>query len=212
MLIGDIDIHPIADGTFRASPAYFGAHARADGHEDLFTRHAMAWLPIGCFLVRTGDRTILVDAGMGPEMRDDGPRRLLVGGQLLLGLRAVGVTPPECGGHVQVLDYVGGTLVIPQSVLVEQYWDELESGLRKAGIPVHHFVLHADHDTLVQRIENDAVETGARQWRLDHLVDYQQAQPWLSRRARLIDTTKRTPSEVAALISGTVPQSADEFR
>ena len=95
MLIGDIDIHPIADGTFRASPAYFGDHARLDGHEDLFGRHGMAWLPIGCFLVRTGDRTILVDAGMGPELRDDGPRRLLIGGQLPLGLRAVGVTPPD---------------------------------------------------------------------------------------------------------------------
>lgn len=94
MLIGDIDIHPVADGTFRASPAYFGDHARPDGHEDLFTRHGMAWLPIGCFLVRTGDRTILIDAGVGPEMRDDGPRRLLVGGQLLLGLRAAGVTAP----------------------------------------------------------------------------------------------------------------------
>lgn len=95
MLIGDIDIHPVADGTFRASSAYFGEHARPDGHEDLFSRDGMAWLPIGCFLVRTGDRTILVDAGMGPEMRDDGPHRLLVGGQLLLGLRAVGVTPPD---------------------------------------------------------------------------------------------------------------------
>ncbi|HEX3335642.1 MAG TPA: MBL fold metallo-hydrolase, partial [Jatrophihabitans sp.] len=95
MLVGDIDVHPVSDGTFRASPAYFGEHARPDGHEDLFTAHGMAWLPIGCFLVRTGDRTILVDAGMGPAMRDDGPRRLLIGGQLLLGLRAVGVTPAQ---------------------------------------------------------------------------------------------------------------------
>ncbi|MFF8732215.1 MBL fold metallo-hydrolase [Streptomyces sp. NPDC015171] len=91
MLIGDIDIHPLTDGTFRASPGYFGDHARPEGHDDLFAHDGMAWLPIGCFLVRTGERTILVDAGMGPRMRDDGPRRLLVGGQLLLGLRAVGV-------------------------------------------------------------------------------------------------------------------------
>jgi hypothetical protein len=27
MRIGDIDIHPVADGTFRASPQYFGQHA-----------------------------------------------------------------------------------------------------------------------------------------------------------------------------------------
>jgi glyoxylase-like metal-dependent hydrolase (beta-lactamase superfamily II) len=88
-------VHPISDGTFRASPAYFGDHARPEQHPELFTRGGMAWLPIGCFLVRTGARTILVDAGMGPALRDDGSRRMLVGGQLLLGLRAVGVTPPD---------------------------------------------------------------------------------------------------------------------
>jgi glyoxylase-like metal-dependent hydrolase (beta-lactamase superfamily II) len=95
MRIGDIDIHPLVDGTFRASPAYFGDHARAKGHEDLFVRDGYAWLPIGCFVVRTGDRTILVDAGMGPAMRDDGERRLLIGGQLPLGLRALGIAPGD---------------------------------------------------------------------------------------------------------------------
>jgi hypothetical protein len=91
--IGDIDIYPIADGTFRAGPGYFGDHVTAHGHEDYFSRDGKAWLPIGTFLIRTGDRRILVDAGMGPAMRDAGDRRLLVGGQLLLGLRAAGVTP-----------------------------------------------------------------------------------------------------------------------
>jgi glyoxylase-like metal-dependent hydrolase (beta-lactamase superfamily II) len=95
VLIGDINVHPIADGTFRASPDYFGDHSRLEGHEDFFRRHGKAWLPIGCFLVRTPTRTLLIDAGMGPEMRDDGPKRLLVGGQLLLGLRAVGVEPQD---------------------------------------------------------------------------------------------------------------------
>ena len=95
MLIGDIDIRPFTDGIFRASPAYFGDHARPDSHEDLFTRHGMAWLPIGCFLVRTRDRTILVDAGMVPDLDDAGPRRFLIGGQLPLGLRAIGVSPAE---------------------------------------------------------------------------------------------------------------------
>ncbi|MEU2421188.1 AAA family ATPase [Streptomyces sp. NPDC007851] len=110
----------------------------------------------------------------------------------------------------QLLDYVGGTLVIPQSVLVEEYWDELHSGLHKAGIPVRHFALHAAHDTLVQRIETDTVETGARQWRLDHLADYRQNLPWLRRRAQVVDTTNSTPAEVAALICATVtpPEAA----
>ena len=39
-------------------------------------------LPIGCFLVRTGDQTVLVDAGLGP--RDLG---WLVGGDLPVGTR-----------------------------------------------------------------------------------------------------------------------------
>ena len=95
MKVGDIDVHPIADGTFRASPEYFGDHVTAAGHEDYFDRDGQAWLPIGCFLVRTGSRVVLVDAGMGPAIRDDGPRRLLVGGQLLVGLRAVGVRPED---------------------------------------------------------------------------------------------------------------------
>jgi glyoxylase-like metal-dependent hydrolase (beta-lactamase superfamily II) len=95
MQIGDIEIMPLADGSFRASPGYFGDDARVENHEDLFNRHGKAWLPIGCFLVRTSDRVILVDAGMGPAMRDDGEKRLLVGGQLLVGLRAAGVTPPD---------------------------------------------------------------------------------------------------------------------
>lgn len=93
MRVGDIDLKPIADGTFRAGPGYFGDHVTVEGHEDYFSRDGKAWLPIGCFLIRTGSRLVLVDAGMGPAMREDGERRLLVGGQLPLGLRAAGVDP-----------------------------------------------------------------------------------------------------------------------
>lgn len=95
MRIGEIDLHPITDGTFRAGPGYFGDHVTVHGHEDYFAADGKAWLPIGCFLIRSGSHTILVDAGMGPALRDDGERRLLVGGQLLLGLRTVGVLPAD---------------------------------------------------------------------------------------------------------------------
>src|SRR5580704_9355367 len=44
----------------------------------------------------------------------------------------------------RVLDYVGGILIIPQTVLVERYWDEISAGLDERGIRVEHFVLHAD--------------------------------------------------------------------
>jgi glyoxylase-like metal-dependent hydrolase (beta-lactamase superfamily II) len=87
-----IRIDPISDGTFIARPAYFGDGATADGHGDLFDRHGQAWLPIGCFLVRTGARCVLVDAGMGPtQSGGDGDPCRLVGGQLPVGLRALGI-------------------------------------------------------------------------------------------------------------------------
>ncbi|MFD0339968.1 AAA family ATPase [Streptomyces sp. NPDC127117] len=102
----------------------------------------------------------------------------------------------------QVLDYVGGTLVVTQTVLNKGYWDEIHMGLAKAGIPVFHFLLHTDRDTLIHRIETDIKPESikAREWRLDHLADYQQALPWLERDAEVIDTTCVPPSDVAELI------------
>jgi RNase adaptor protein for sRNA GlmZ degradation len=111
---------------------------------------------------------------------------------------------------VQVLGYVGGTLVVAQSVLVEAFWREIRGGLEKAGIPVHHFVLHADHDILVDRIESDAdaVEVGARQWRLDHLTAYRDALPWLEREAEVIDTTRLTPAQVTRSICSSITSAS----
>ena len=109
---------------------------------------------------------------------------------------------------IQVLDYVGGTLVVPQTVLVESFWQEIHSGLTKAGIPVHHFVLHADHDTLVDRIENDTLPPGVRQWRLEHLTAYQDALPWLEREAQVIDTSQLTIDQVTEMIHSSVAKDA----
>lgn len=109
---------------------------------------------------------------------------------------------------VQVLNYVGGTLVLPQSVLVEPYWLEIRGALEKAGIPVRHYVLHADHDTLVDRISNAAtMPPGVRQWRLDHLTAYRDALPWLTRVAEVIDTTGLTPEQSTELIHSSIAKT-----
>ncbi|MFI1528532.1 MULTISPECIES: AAA family ATPase [Streptomyces] len=102
----------------------------------------------------------------------------------------------------QVLDHVGGTLVVTQTVFVESYWREIHDGLARAGIPVHHVLLHTDRDTLVERIETDEEpwNVAARQWRLDHLDDYERALPWLLREARVVDTTDVAPAEVAETV------------
>jgi glyoxylase-like metal-dependent hydrolase (beta-lactamase superfamily II) len=91
--IGDLHLHPISDGTFVARPMYFGSQVPPDSHPELFDRHGTAWLPLGCFLIRSGERVVLVDAGLGPEVQDG--MHLIVGGQLLTGLRAQGVTTAE---------------------------------------------------------------------------------------------------------------------
>ncbi|GIH16196.1 MBL fold metallo-hydrolase [Rugosimonospora africana] len=91
MQIGDVRLDLVADGTFVARPRYFGEDVPPETHPELFGRHQTAFLPIGCFLVRTGDRLVLVDAGLGPEQQDLPHGMHLVGGQLLTGLRALGV-------------------------------------------------------------------------------------------------------------------------
>jgi hypothetical protein len=111
----------------------------------------------------------------------------------------------------QLLGYVGGALIVPQTVLVEQYWTEIRSGLDKYGIPAHHFVLHADPDTLTERIETDSRTNTqfpqARQWRLDHRAAYRDALPWLGREGQVIDTARLPPLQVARLVADAV--SAD---
>ncbi len=97
---------------------------------------------------------------------------------------------------------LGGVLVLAQTVLVEDYWQEIRTGLETAGIPLHHFVLHADRATLVRRIEGDTQPPSS--WRLNHLTAYQDALPWLSREAQVVDTTRVSPIEVAAHIAAVV--------
>ena len=105
----------------------------------------------------------------------------------------------------QVLDFVGGTLVVPQTVLVQEYWQEISAGLAEAGIPVRHFVLHATREELVRRIEGD----GGSQWRMEHLDAYEAALPWLAGEAEILDTTDREPGRIAAMIAALFATAAN---
>ena len=103
----------------------------------------------------------------------------------------------------RVLDYVGGTLVVPQTVLVEAYWDEIAAGLGERGIPIDHFVLHAEEKTLVRRIETDSNMPGSS-WRMGHLQAYREALPWLGGKARVVETDQLTPEQVAETITSLI--------
>ena len=104
----------------------------------------------------------------------------------------------------RVLDYTGGALVMPMTVLVEQYWREISAGLADHAIPVRHFVLHADQDTLRRRIEGDTV-LGPSWFRLQYLEAYREAaRTWLHDEAEVVDTTNLAPDLAARRIADAV--------
>ncbi|RRR98335.1 AAA family ATPase [Glycomyces terrestris] len=100
-----------------------------------------------------------------------------------------------------VLDYAGGTLVIPQTVLEAPIWTELTDGFDHHGIPLHAYTLHTDRTTFAHRVHHDRDEPTALQWRLDHRDPYEQAlHTWLADATTVIDTTALTPAQTAARI------------
>ncbi|MFE1146636.1 ATP-binding protein [Streptomyces albidoflavus] len=103
----------------------------------------------------------------------------------------------------QVLRYTGGTLLIPQTVLSEEYWAELSAGFAEQDVPVRHVLLHCESDTLTHRIRTDTAPESATAgpWRLRHRAAYREALPWLRRSAEVVDTTHLTPAEAAAMIA-----------
>jgi hypothetical protein len=104
----------------------------------------------------------------------------------------------------RVLGYVGGTLVMPMTVLVEDYWREISDGLAAYDIPVRHFVLHADGDTLRARIDGDTV-MGPSWFRHAYVEPYlEAARNWLHADAEVIDTTGITPADAARRIADSV--------
>ncbi|MGW1109017.1 MBL fold metallo-hydrolase [Streptomyces sp. NPDC002540] len=94
MKVGDIEVLAITDGVGTEIAAEILTRPGVDDpwacHEHHREADGSLGLPLGGFLVRSGERTVLVDAGVGPF--DDGKYR---GGRLLDSLAAHGVTPDD---------------------------------------------------------------------------------------------------------------------
>lgn len=93
MRVGDVEITPLVDGrlVLQATDAYpTTTDADWEPHRRWLDSDGNVDMPIGCFLIRTGARTILVDCGLGPY--DFGA---FTGGRLLEELRNAGVTPAD---------------------------------------------------------------------------------------------------------------------
>ena len=72
------------------------------------------------------------------------------------------------------------------------------------GIPIQHFVLHADQATLRHRIQNDK-DLGPSMSRLAYLEPYAEAaHTWLHNEAEVVDTTHIPPDQAARQIADSV--------
>ena len=121
MQVGDLRIDPVIDGTTTFAADQLLTRPGYDGdpwldHRDLLDTDGRLELPVGGFLVRTGERIVLVDAGLG--MISSGPPR---GGRLLDSLAGLGVAPEDVTDVVLThlhFDHVGwatskGRIVFP---------------------------------------------------------------------------------------------------
>jgi hypothetical protein len=106
---------------------------------------------------------------------------------------------PQVAHEIALL--TGDNLLATQTVLVEEYWDELRRGFTAHGMKVFHVVLDADQVTLRARIMADGADRGAAPWRLDHLDTYDSARAWMTSSADLVvDTAGLTAAETASLV------------
>lgn len=114
-----------------------------------------------------------------------------------------------------LLAEVGGVLVVPMTLLRQDYRDEIFGGLASRRIAVRHVVLTPDETILRERIAGRPLpdlpegDTRVRQWSFDHIEPYRTALAgWLGADALRIDTGALNPCETAARIADAVRTGA----
>ncbi|MFC5721574.1 NUDIX domain-containing protein [Streptomyces gamaensis] len=114
-------------------------------------------------------------------------------------------------GAAALLAEVGGVLVVPMTLLRQDYRDEIFGGLAARRITVCHVVLTADETILRQRAatreefpDDPGRSAAVRRWSLDHLAPYQEALTWLRADAYVLDTGHLTPRQAAERVAKAV--------
>ncbi|WP_267243364.1 NUDIX hydrolase [Streptomyces sp. PR69] len=106
-----------------------------------------------------------------------------------------------------LLAELGGVLVVPMTLLRQEYRDEIFGGLAARRIPVRHMLLSPGETILRQRIaareEPDVpdAEQRIRQWAYDHIEPYRQALGWIAVDAHVVDNGRIGPAETARRIA-----------
>ncbi|MFE1197074.1 NUDIX hydrolase [Streptomyces olivaceoviridis] len=115
-----------------------------------------------------------------------------------------------------MLAELGGTLVVPMTLLRQEYRDEIFGGLAARRIAVHHLLLAPAETILRERIAEREIppdlpdgEIRVRQWSYDHIEPYRAAlASWLTADAHPVDTSDLTPYETAVRIADAVGSGA----
>ncbi|KUN06083.1 ATP/GTP-binding protein [Streptomyces yokosukanensis] len=115
-----------------------------------------------------------------------------------------------------LLAELGGTLVVPMTLLRQEYRDEIFGGLAARRISVHHLLLAPAETILRERIAGREIppdlpdgEIRLRQWAYDHIEPYRAAlASWLTADAHLVDTSAHTPYATAVRIADAVGSGA----
>ncbi|MCX5207086.1 NUDIX domain-containing protein [Streptomyces sp. NBC_00237] len=111
-----------------------------------------------------------------------------------------------------LLAEVGGVLVVPMTLLRQEYRDEIFGGLASRRILVRHVLLQVEETILRERIaareepgmsEADT-EIRVRQWAYDHIEPYHAALRWITADAHVVDGGDRTPYETAEAVAEAV--------
>ncbi|MEU8628872.1 NUDIX domain-containing protein [Streptomyces sp. NPDC048669] len=107
-----------------------------------------------------------------------------------------------------LLAEVGGVLVVPMTLLRQEYRDEIFGGLAARRVPVRHVLLSPEETILRKRIadrveDDDDPERSeqVRQWAYEHIGPYRSALDWITGDAHTIDNSALTPRETAELIA-----------
>ncbi|NUS07386.1 MAG: NUDIX domain-containing protein [Nonomuraea sp.] len=111
-----------------------------------------------------------------------------------------------------MLAELGGTLVIPMTLLRQEYRDEIFGGLAARRIPVRHVLLAPAETILRERIAGREVppdlpdgEIRVRRWSYDQIEPYRAALgSWLTADAHLVDTSALTAHQAALRIAEAV--------
>jgi gluconate kinase len=105
---------------------------------------------------------------------------------------------------IEISRMTGQHVVVPQAVLKRDYFDQIFAQLRAAELDTFHVVLDASDAVLRNRIETS---DEAREWRLTHLDEYQDARSWMTEAADYVaDTAASTPPQIARRIFGALPE------